>query len=138
MKTNLMNLQTIDSEICTILTFQASAWENFSTTFYAQFFQKNVFHIIFYQLTKFYYMTKNLNITIGQGIVKSFLTISVKYSRNLGKRQKWPKGLSITVLTNFQHFSIVIYNHFHNISRHFIVLPNFLFTTSKTMRDNYL
>ena len=28
-----------------------------------------------------------------------------------------------------------IYNHFHNILRLFDVLPNFLFTTSETMRD---
>ena len=29
-------------------------------------------------------------------------------------------------------------NHFHNILRLFDVLPNFLFTTSETMRDYYL
>ena len=32
----------------------------------------------------------------------------------------------------------VFYNHFHNILRHFDVLPNFSFTTSETMRDYYL
>ena len=30
------------------------------------------------------------------------------------------------------------YNHFDNILRVFDVLPNFLFTTSETMRDYYL
>ena len=30
------------------------------------------------------------------------------------------------------------YNHFHNILRLFDVLPNFPFTTSKTMGDYYL
>ena len=30
------------------------------------------------------------------------------------------------------------YNHFYNILRLFDVLPNFLFTTSETMRDYYL
>ena len=30
------------------------------------------------------------------------------------------------------------YNHFHNILRLLDVLPNFLFTTSETMRDYYL
>ena len=30
------------------------------------------------------------------------------------------------------------YNHFHNIFRLLDVLPNFLFTTSETMRDYYL
>ena len=30
------------------------------------------------------------------------------------------------------------YNHFHNILRLFDVLPNFLFTTSETMRSYYL
>ena len=30
-----------------------------------------------------------------------------------------------------------IYNQFHNILRLFDVLPNFLFTTSETMRDYY-
>ena len=30
------------------------------------------------------------------------------------------------------------YNQFHNILRLFDVLPNFLFTTSKTMCDYYL
>ena len=32
----------------------------------------------------------------------------------------------------------IVDNHFDNISRLFDVLPNFLFTTSQTMRDCYL
>ena len=31
-----------------------------------------------------------------------------------------------------------VYNHFHNISRLFDVLPNFPFTTSEMMCDYYL
>ena len=33
---------------------------------------------------------------------------------------------------------IKVYNQLHNILRLFDVLPNFLFTTSETMRDYYL
>ena len=33
---------------------------------------------------------------------------------------------------------LLIYNRFHNILRLFVVLPNFSFTTSETMRDYYL
>ena len=30
------------------------------------------------------------------------------------------------------------YNHFHNVLRHFDILPSFPFTTSETMRHYYL
>ena len=35
-------------------------------------------------------------------------------------------------------FYLWFYNHFHNTLRLFDVLPNFLYTTSETMRDYYL
>ena len=38
------------------------------------------------------------------------------------------------LLTNF----VLSSKHFYNILRLFDVLPNFLFTTSETMRDYYL
>ena len=40
---------------------------------------------------------------------------------------------------NYECFEVShSYNHFHNILKLFDVLPNFLFTTSKTMRHYYL
>ena len=33
---------------------------------------------------------------------------------------------------------MLVYNHFHNISRFLDVLPNFSFTTKETMHDYYL
>ena len=40
--------------------------------------------------------------------------------------------------TGVHYRQVWLYNHFHNNLTLFEVLPNFLFTTSKTMRDYYL
>ena len=47
-----------------------------------------------------------------------------------------PKG-PVSLLPD-AHALPLTYNYFHNILRLSLVLPNFSFTTSKTMRDYYL
>ena len=51
-KANCMKLQTVDPEIWTILIFDPGT--NFSTTFRAWFFKKNISQVIFYWLAKFH------------------------------------------------------------------------------------
>ena len=55
---------------------------------------------------------------------------SKKGTSNLNKKK-------MKIILNFYIFDSV-YNRFHNIWRLFDVLPNFLFTTSKTNRNYYL
>ena len=43
-----------------------------------------------------------------------------------------------TTFAEFVLYCKLIYNHFHNIFRLAVVLPNFPFTTSETMGDYYL
>ena len=45
------------------------------------------------------------------------------------------KVLQLHVFKGSEHSN---YNHFHNTLRLFVILPNFPFITSETMRDYYL
>ena len=63
----------------------------------------------------------------------TMLTFWTKYARKGYFQLKTKKVNSIIEFRIFERG----YNHFHNILRLFVVLPNFLFTIGETMRNYY-